>query len=1058
MGTIQQVVKILNINKTLKFCSFMKGNKDIYIENLIKLINSLEISILETEPAIHSQFISRTVIGSYRVNKIKRVPHATFVKEKELNITDSENLGYFLREELVLDYTRLAKEGSLDYDRYNYLNIKNKVNKRLECIKKIKLHIKSFKNPLLEIYKSRNQEVDEYVNFLNNTDKTIRMYEQFLLNLIKLIEPNLTKSTFTKTNINDFECWLAEAENWVDLFTITFGRMKGAIEQLKTDENLLFTTFENLFSNENEINNIYFNLLLHLKLDHTESQIIESEDDLSLCNILDIKKKSQQFKHELKNKLTENEIHNSLTNYEVEELLQLLIAYDITGLRNDFILFNEIEILNLQKIYIKNSNLKSWLEFNLLADKSESNPKTVTVAYKLSQLIENIKFSEQFKANLNTGIESCLKDVNKTTFQNNNHFFLQKVNPDNIIYFIQYLINWENQKSKQSKKYFLEKITMIFYKILFSDIFEYLQYLQQVHYRALIASETSPTSSGETNLQTEYDLFVRSYLYIMKDMPVFKNVFTEHSLIAFAQNLSTKDISCEDGKEHNLLFFLLLASYYHGNQTPISTLYDNSGFQIAKQLSHELYKYLEHYITCILKSAYNNHKEVHQRYHIDQIRLYNTYHHSTLQNYPSMGPPVVLHDPTLGQKFLENAQSLSASQQPSSLVAQPDAEISKSGQQLGLNNTILPTSNKDKYLSIKEKKVKGIIKNKQNINYDFISFGTAVDSCTGNGTVLVESAPTPPISKIVLNCKSTALQSNFFASLKGHMAPLNSDTKLIIKKTESDLYSHFPSPPKTPKTFQYNQIDYDSWVVDNTFPSPPPNPIGYQSQIEGFDLDSKLVYLQLPEVPVSNNLQLASIMMGEENTYITLIFNKVQNFIFIYELDRDNSLKIQSLYSDYFHIINYYQTFLLQFNNQIIIFIGSAITGLLYVIEFMFLLGLISFISNKVYLLANKFYTKLPNKMQLIVNPYLKVLYSSFQIYTELILTLVLIKSIIHGDVWLFLRIFFLFIIKYRTYLKKINLYVDEFTQLNKGINFNNNIYTCINVKESCYVFNIGVN
>ena len=309
-------------------------------------------------------------------------------------------------------------------------------------------------------------------------------------------------------------------------------------------------------------------------------------------------------------------------------------------------------------------------------------------------------------------------------------------------------------------------------------------------------------------------------------------------------------------------------------------------------------------------------------------------------------------------------------------------------------------------------------------------------------------------------CKATTLNSDFFSSLKpymihnkpiGIMEAKQTNVKINILKTE------LPTLPQIPNDFKVSNGSLEERLINLQLPTPPGIPNDFKAS--NGSLEERLINLQFPSTPqtsikIKNNL--CSITLSDSNeNIINMLDQQIKNFIYK-NLDGidDESLIINSLYSDYFSIINKYQYLLISFNNYYIFYLGSIITYFMYAIEFIMTLLIINTMGIFLQKIFNSINYYIPNNIKDTLSVYLNLLKVILSIYFNVLLLFILYTGFFSKDNWLITRTVFLLYYKNG---KSINVILNKINHLLGKYKQSCLIY-CINYdyQSNTSNFNIG--
>jgi hypothetical protein len=192
------------------------------------------------------------------------------------------------------------------------------------------------------------------------------------------------------------------------------------------------------------------------------------------------------------------------------------------------------------------------------------------------------------------------------------------------------------------------------------------------------------------------------------------------------------------------------------------------------------------------------------------------------------------------------------------------------------------------------------------------------------------------------------------------------------------------------------------------------------------------------------------VQMEQYNQGVNIITNYVNNYIFSSDIQNAAPNKLKSLNSDYFGFIDNYQNFILSLS---LLVAGTPVTVVLYVAEYIMTLAALSASFTVISALCKPILNSMSAEMRLGLAPVKDGALAALSIYSDIFLTLSLIKAIVHADLWFGMRVGFLLSLKYSSSIGDSFLLNDTEPEYLK----NYYIYKKTNVKELTYMYNIGL-
>lgn len=199
---------------------------------------------------------------------------------------------------------------------------------------------------------------------------------------------------------------------------------------------------------------------------------------------------------------------------------------------------------------------------------------------------------------------------------------------------------------------------------------------------------------------------------------------------------------------------------------------------------------------------------------------------------------------------------------------------------------------------------------------------------------------------------------------------------------------------------------------------------------------------------------------------LKVINDNITNYILSSDIENTGNGKLKSLNSDYFGLIDKYQNYILSFDNQIILVVGTPVTILLYIAEYATTLAVFSASFSLMSVLIKPVLNNMSNELKVALTPAKNIALTGLSLYSDIFLLLSLIKAFIHFDLWFGARIGFIICLKYNinspTIFNKLisssnNNPMITRTIINKSVLDNYEIYKTKNVYELTYMNNIGL-
>lgn len=1060
----------LKLNDYKDYCKFCKMLKNKYLSILNNI--SQEIPVFDNDASIMKTLkINETENFDYIPNVIfsDNDDYSENIELGEISLSSSnQSLEEYLKPKwnyLTFKSFYFLQNGNLNYSQIQQVlnnidinsiyNFKLKLSLEINKLKRFENNISDFKN-YRKLNIELNNELDEIIE---NITKVINFlsFLHFTFNEINEIY-NLNNNYNFKLKISrnnysrDINIWVsALSPISKNLNSLSFDKIIDLKDVLTDDLNLLHLSSERLENKYIKIKNILKEKTKYLHQSGITNLFFNNIEYINTSF-------SQEFKNEIsklnhKNLVTDNLINScySYINYAIVTTLLKL----------------ELETILIKTAIIKGNAFNNQLT-KIIDTLNNFNRNSIQLENHPSQWLSFFT-NEKFKKSHSEYISdfNSLYETLESGGSNNNDnvTILKKSNIMTLIYITK---NSNSISISVSKIKILDIITELINNIFNKNCDIYLSHLfnmifaerSRTGYTVFKLKDIEEvTAEKEKNFQKFYNGLIETIknknenleeLWINSKMTLFQFLF-------FDENKKF---------DEDLLEYFVKLVYSYNNNFSLELLLERKNEYLFEKLKNRFFDFIQdeinrQYIYC-MQSMEMFHREMQEK--TDEFNRQMASYFSKAPSFGNFGPreSYSMFRAHRGQSARESQGSFISSRHSSVMnstnVSSPNPastsyllEGSKPENLRGnylsnkTNNNLKSLFNlkvnKNFKINKDSKLLKGIkpIKTNNNFFQPEINFG-GTECIIVTTNVLSQELN---LSGETVSCKKIGLSNNFFNSLKPYMKAstiVAKKVKVSANINEVNMVENFPTPPETPKDFEILKGSLEERLINLQLPSPPNH-----------------------KIQIQNNFCSLTLTNDKDN-FIKIINKKINNYVYKdFEIINKDPFIINSIYSDYFGVINKYQYLLLNLNNNYIFYLGSTITISMYIIEFLITILIaigIGMLFKKVFF---KIFNYLPNNIQLILNPYINIIQSLFSLYFDCILLLLLYKGLVYFDTWLISRIFFILYIKYYKKLSYIN---DKINHINDNINtsflifYKKNVilYTFSNNPKSyTNMFNIGL-